>query len=177
MEPGFYESGTFAPEAFTYPASCHVCEVEVDPETGEVRLAGYVVVDDVGTVINPLTLKGQVHGGVAQGVGQALMERVVYDPESGQLLSASFMDYCMPRADDLCAIEVGANPMPTPLNPLGAKGAGEAGTVGALPVVISAVIDALAPLGVRSLDMPATHERVWRAIREGSRGVSSSPTA
>ncbi len=166
MEPGFYETGTFAPEAFTYPASCHVCEVEVDPETGEVTLTGYVVVDDVGTVINPLTLKGQVHGGVAQGVGQALMERVVYDPESGQLLSASFMDYCMPRADDLCAIEVGANPMPTPLNPLGAKGAGEAGTVGALPVVISAVIDALAPLGVRSLDMPATRERVWQAIRE-----------
>jgi carbon-monoxide dehydrogenase large subunit len=165
MEPGFYESGTFAPEAFTYPASCHVCEVEVDPETGEVALARYVVVDDVGTVINPLTLKGQVHGGVAQGVGQALMERVVYDPESGQLLSASFMDYCMPRADDLCAIEVGSNPVPTPLNPLGAKGAGEAGTVGALPVAINAVIDALAPLGVRSLDMPATRERVWRAIR------------
>jgi carbon-monoxide dehydrogenase large subunit len=116
-------------------------------------------------VINPLTLKGQVHGGVAQGVGQALMERVAYDPESGQLLSASFMDYCMPRADDLCAIEVGSNPMPTPLNPLGAKGAGEAGTVGALPVVISAVIDALAPLGVASLDMPASRERVWRAIR------------
>jgi carbon-monoxide dehydrogenase large subunit len=165
MEPGFYESGTFAPEAFTYPASCHVCEVEVDPETGEVRLVRYAVVDDVGTVINPLTLKGQVHGGVAQGVGQALMERVVYDPESGQLLSASFMDYCMPRADDLCAIEVGSNPVPTPLNPLGAKGAGEAGTVGALPVVISAVLDALAPLGVASLDMPASRERVWRAIR------------
>ncbi len=174
MEPGFYESGTFAPEAFTYPASCHVCEVEVDPETGEVTLAGYVVVDDVGTVINPLTLKGQVHGGVAQGVGQALMERVVYDRESGQLLSASFMDYCMPRADDLCAIEVGSNPAPTPLNPLGAKGAGEAGTVGALPVVINAVLDALAPLGVRSLDMPATRERVWRAIRAGSRGGSTT---
>jgi carbon-monoxide dehydrogenase large subunit len=165
VEPGLYESGTYAPEAFTYPASCHVCEVEVDPETGEVRLVGYVVVDDVGTVINPLTLKGQVHGGVAQGVGQALMEQVAYDPESGQLLSASFMDYCMPRADDLCAIEVGANPMPTPLNPLGAKGAGEAGTVGALPVVISAVLDALAPVGVTALDMPASRERVWRAIR------------
>jgi carbon-monoxide dehydrogenase large subunit len=165
MEPGLYESGTFAPEAFTYPASCHVCEVEVDPETGEARLVRYVVVDDVGTVINPLTLKGQVHGGVAQGVGQALMERVAYDPESGQLLSASFMDYCMPRADDLCAIEVGSNPVPTPLNPLGAKGAGEAGTVGALPVVVSAVIDALAPLGVASLDMPASRERVWQAIR------------
>jgi carbon-monoxide dehydrogenase large subunit len=168
MEPGLYESGTFAPTAFTYPASCHVCEVEVDPETGAVALVDYVVVDDVGTVINPLTLKGQIHGGVAQGVGQALMEQVAYDAESGQLLSASFMDYCMPRADDLCAIEVGSNPAPTPLNPLGAKGAGEAGTVGALPVVISAVLDALAPLGVRTLDMPATRERVWRAIRDAT---------
>src|SRR5215831_10843178 len=177
VEPGFYETGTYAPTAFTYPASCHVCEVEVDPETGEVRLAAYVVVDDVGTVINPLTLKGQVHGGVAQGAGQALMEQIVYDRESGQLLSASFMDYCMPRADDLCAFEVGANPTPTPLNLLGAKGAGEAGTVGALPVVINAVLDALAPTGVRALDMPASRERVWRALRDGSRGVSSSSTA
>ena len=170
VEPGFYETGTYAPTAFTYPASCHVCEVEVDPETGEVRLAAYIVVDDVGTVINPLTLKGQVHGGVAQGAGQALMEQIVYDRESGQLLSASFMDYCMPRADDLCAFEVGANPTPTPLNLLGAKGAGEAGTVGALPVVINAVLDALAPTGVRALDMPASRERVWRALRDGSRG-------
>ena len=145
----------------------------MDPETGEVALAGYVVVDDVGTVINPLTLKGQVHGGVAQGVGQALMERIVYDPESGQLLSASFMDYCMPRADDLCAIEVGANPMPTPLNPLGAKGAGEAGTVGALPVVMSAVIDALAPLGVRVTATPLAAWRVREAIEAARRRTSS----
>jgi carbon-monoxide dehydrogenase large subunit len=168
LEPGFYESGTFSPTAFTYPNSCHVCEVEIDPETGEVALLGYVVVDDVGTVVNPLTLKGQIHGGVAQGVGQVLMERIVYERDSGQLLSASFMDYCMPRADDLCAIEVGSNPMPTPLNPLGAKGAGEAGTVGALPAVMNAVIDALAAVGVRDLDMPATKERVWRAIRAAS---------
>ena len=168
VEPGFYESGTFAPTAFTYPESCHVCEVEIDPETGETALVAYTVVDDVGTVINPLTLKGQIHGGVAQGVGQALMEQVVYDPESGQLLSASFMDYCMPRADDLCAIEVTANPAPTPLNPLGAKGAGEAGNVGALPAVVNAVVDALAQAGAPSLDMPTSRERVWRVLQGAS---------
>jgi carbon-monoxide dehydrogenase large subunit len=140
--------------------------VEVDPETGDVELVSYVIVDDVGTVINPLTLKGQIHGGVAQGVGQALMEQVVYDRESGQLLTASFMDYAMPRADTLCDMHIESNPVPTRLNPLGAKGAGEAGTVGALPAVMNAVLDAIAPLGVRHLDMPATSERVWRAIEE-----------
>jgi carbon-monoxide dehydrogenase large subunit len=142
--------------------------VEIDPETGEATLVGYTVVDDVGTVINPLTLKGQIHGGVAQGVGQALMEQVVYDAESGQLLSASFMDYCMPRAEDLCAIEVTANPAPTPLNPLGAKGAGEAGNVGALPAVVNAVVDALAQAGAPSLDMPTSRERVWRVLQGAS---------
>jgi carbon-monoxide dehydrogenase large subunit len=120
----------------------------------------------VGTVINPVTLKGQIHGGVAQGVGQALMEEVVYDQESGQLLTASFMDYAMPRADTFCDIAIKSNPVPTKLNPMGAKGAGEAGTVGALPVVINAVMSALAPLGVRDFDMPATSERVWRAIQD-----------
>ena len=151
--------------AFNFPNGCHVCEVEVDPDTGSVQLASYNVVDDVGTVINPITLKGQIHGGVAQGVGQALMEQVVYDPESGQLLTATFMDYAMPRAEDLPDMHVESNPVPTKLNPLGAKGAGEAGTVGALPVVISAVNDALAPLGVRDLDMPATSARVWEALQ------------
>jgi carbon-monoxide dehydrogenase large subunit len=143
--------------------------VEVDPDTGAVQLVSYVIVDDVGTVINPVTLKGQIHGGVAQGVGQALMEQVVYEPESGQLLTATFMDYAMPRADDFPDMHVESNPVPTKLNPLGAKGAGEAGTVGALPVVINAVIDALAPLGVRTLEMPASPERVWRAIQEAKR--------
>ena len=169
VEPGFYDSGTYSPEAITYPNGCHVCEVEIDPETGTTALIAYTVVDDVGTVINPLTLKGQIHGGVAQGAGQALMERIVYDPESGQPLSASFMDYCMPRADDLCAIEVTSNPAPTPLNPLGVKGAGEAGNVGALPAVMNAVLDALAQAGVTRLDMPASTERVWRALREAGR--------
>jgi carbon-monoxide dehydrogenase large subunit len=165
VEPGFYETGTFSPPADTYPNGCHVCEVEIDAETGEVALVRYAVVDDVGTVINPLTLKGQIHGGIAQGVGQALMEQVVYDPESGQLLTSSFMEYGMPRADTFCDIAVASNTVPTKLNPLGAKGAGEAGTVGALPVVMNAVLDALATVGVRDFDMPATSDRVWHAIQ------------
>jgi aerobic carbon-monoxide dehydrogenase large subunit len=165
VEPGLYETGTFAPKQDTWPNGCHVCEVDIDPETGAVTLVNYVVVDDVGTVINPLTLKGQIHGGVAQGVGQALMEQVVYERDSGQLLTTSFMEYAMPRADTLCDMAITSNPVPTALNPLGAKGAGEAGTVGALPAVINAVVDALAPLGVRELDMPATGERVWQAIQ------------
>ncbi len=165
LEGGFYETGTFAPKSDTFPNGCHICEVEIDPETGAVEVVGYTVVDDVGTVINPVTLKGQIHGGVAQGLGQALMEEVAYDPRSGQLLSGSLMDYAMPRADSLCAMQVASRPVPTRLNPLGAKGAGEAGTVGALPAVMNAVIDALAAHGGGSLDMPATSEKVWRAIR------------
>jgi carbon-monoxide dehydrogenase large subunit len=166
MEPGLFEHATYAPERATFPNGCHVCEVEVDPETGEVRLVGYVVVDDVGTVINPVTLKGQVHGGLAQGIGQILMEQVAYDHQSGQLLSASLMDYAMPRADVMCNIDVHENPVPTKTNPLGAKGAGEAGCVGALPAVMLAIMNALEPLGVRELDMPATSERVWEAIQK-----------
>jgi carbon-monoxide dehydrogenase large subunit len=169
LEPGLYETGTFVPKQDTWPNGCHVAEVEVDPDTGAVELVGYVVVDDVGTIVNPLTLEGQIHGGVAQGAGQALMEEVEYDRESGQLLTASFMEYAMPRADTFPEMVVGSNPVPTELNPLGAKGAGEAGTVGALPVVMNAVMDALAPLGVRHLDMPATPERVWCAIQEAPR--------
>ena len=169
LEPGLYESGTFSPENHTFPNGCHVCEVEIDPDTGVVDVVRYTVVDDVGTVINPLTLKGQIHGGVAQGLSQVLFERIEYDPESGQLLTGSFMDYCMPRADDVCSMEVGSNPVPTKLNPLGVKGAGEAGTVGALPAVMNAIMDALAPLGVKEFDMPATSDRVWRLIRQAQR--------
>ena len=165
MEPGLFENGTFSPEAETFPNSCHVCEVEIDPDTGVVVLASYSVVDDVGTVINPLTLKGQVHGGLVQGISQILMEQVVYDPESGQLITGSFMDYAMPRAGDMCSFEVGSNPVPTQRNPLGAKGAGEAGTVGALAAVMNAILDSLSPLGITEMEMPATSERVWRAIR------------
>jgi carbon-monoxide dehydrogenase large subunit len=163
-EVGLFENATFVGSKETWPNGCHVCEVEVDPETGAVRLDRYAVVDDVGTVINPIGLKGQIHGGVAQGVGQILMEQVVWDRKSGQLLTASFNDYAMPRADTLPGMEVKSNPVPTKFNPLGAKGAGEAGTVGAMPVVMNAVMDALAELGVTALDMPATSDRVWAAI-------------
>jgi carbon-monoxide dehydrogenase large subunit len=156
------ERASFAPAQETFPNSCHVCEVEVDPETGAIALAGYAVVDDVGTVLNPLTLKGQVHGGVVQGLAQVLMERMAYDPESGQLLTASFMDYALPRAGDLIPMLVAGHPVPTALNPLGVKGAGEAGTVGALAACMNAILDAL---GVEALDMPATPEAVWRALR------------
>ena len=165
FEGGLYETGTFAPDDNTYPNGCHVCEVEIDPDTGALEIVRYVVIDDVGTVVNPLGLKGQIHGGVAQGLGQALMEEVVYDRESGQNLSGSFMDYAMPRADTMPYMEITSNPVPTQRNPLGAKGAGEAGTVGALPAIVNAVIDALSPLGVKSLDMPATSHRIWQAIR------------
>jgi carbon-monoxide dehydrogenase large subunit len=166
MEPGLYEHATYAPTLNTFPNGCHVCEVEIDPDTGEVALQSYLVVDDVGTVINPLTLAGQIHGGVAQGLGQILMEQVVYEPDSGQLLTASFMDYCMPRADNMCSMRIVSNPVPTEGNPLGAKGAGEAGCVGAMPAVMNAIMHALEPLGVRELDMPATSDRIWRAIRD-----------
>jgi carbon-monoxide dehydrogenase large subunit len=165
LEPGLYETATYIPETLTFPNGCHACEVEVDRDTGHVKVVSYAVVDDVGTVINALTLKGQVHGGIAQGLGQALMEHMVYDRESGQLSSGSFMDYCMPRADDLPALEVKAHAVPTKMNPLGVKGAGEAGTVGGLPTVMNAVIDALSPLGIAHLEMPLTSERVWRALK------------
>ncbi|WP_270938083.1 xanthine dehydrogenase family protein molybdopterin-binding subunit [Falsiroseomonas oryzae] len=159
-DAGLAAQAAVTPGSETFPNGCHICEVEVDPETGAVRLDRYTVVDDVGTVVNPLLLKGQIQGGVAQGAGQALMEEIRYD-EAGQMLTASFMDYAMPRAADLPFVQVLSNPQPTAGNPLGAKGAGEAGTVGALPVVISAVCDAI---GVPHLDMPATPERVWRAL-------------
>ena len=155
--------GSFAAEPPSYPNGCHVCELEVDPETGAVQLDRYVAVDDVGRVINPLIVDGQIHGGLAQGIGQALLERVAYDAD-GQLLTGSFADYAMPRADDLPSFAIGLNEVPARTNPLGVKGTGEAGCVGAPPAVINAVLDALRPLGVADLDMPATPERVWHAI-------------
>jgi carbon-monoxide dehydrogenase large subunit len=161
IEPGLFESATFSPAQETFPNGTHVCEVEVDPETGVLSLERYTVVDDVGTEINPLTLQGQVVGGIVQGLGQVLMEQIVYDAE-GQLLTGSFMDYAMPRAGDICDFKVGHNAVPTKLNPLGAKGAGEAGTVGALAAAMNAIVDAL---GTADIEMPATPERVWRAIQ------------
>jgi carbon-monoxide dehydrogenase large subunit len=134
----------------------------------------YLVVDDVGTMINPAGVKGQIHGGVAQGLGQALMEQVIYERESGQLLTGSFMDYAMPRANDLPHIRVENNAVPTLLNPMGAKGAGEAGTVGAIPAIMNAVIDALAPAGVKTIDMPATSEKIWQALRQAKEKTTLS---
>ncbi len=165
MEPGLDETGDFTYPVPTFPNGAHVCEVEVDEDTGRVAITRYTVVDDFGKVINPLLVAGQVHGGIAQGAGQALFEHAVYDEESGQLLAGSFMDYCMPRADDLPFIDFRYNEIPCQTNPLGAKGAGEAGTLGALPAVINAIVDALSPLGVTHIDMPATPERVWRTIQ------------
>jgi len=169
MEPGLYEIATFNPTKANFPNGCHICELEIAPETGTVEIVRYTVVDDVGFEINPLLVKGQIHGGIAQGLGQALMENLIYDEESGQLLTGSFMDYGMPRADDLCAFDVEGRPVPTATNPLGVKGAGECGTVGALAAVMNAVNDALAPLGIRHLEMPATPERLWRAICDAGR--------
>jgi carbon-monoxide dehydrogenase large subunit len=164
MEAGLAAMGSFTPDNDTFPSSCHVCEVEIDPETGVSTLASYLVVDDVGTVINPKTLEGQLHGGIVQGLGQVFMERVAYDRETGQLINAYLTDYTLPRADDVCNFTVKSNPHPSPLNPLGAKGAGEAGTVGALSAAMNAVLDALSQVGVRDFDMPATPDRVWAAI-------------
>jgi carbon-monoxide dehydrogenase large subunit len=165
MEPGFSETAAFTPPAVTFPNGCQICEVEIDPETGVVRIVRHTVIDDVGRMVNPMLVKGQIHGGVVQGLGQALVEDLVYD-ETAQMLAGSFMDYAMPRADDVPFFEVDSHEVPTQVNPLGAKGVGEAGTVGALPALVNAVNDALAPLGVRHLDMPMTPTRVWRAIRD-----------
>ncbi len=166
--PGLNGAGSFAPETHTFPNGCHICEIEIDPETGAAKIATYTVVDDFGTVLNPLLLEGQVHGGVGQGISQALHELCHYD-ENGQLISGSFMDYCLPRASDLP--DIGFNyyeGAPCASNPLGMKGAGEAGAVGAPQAVIHAVLDALAESGVEAIDMPATPQAIWRALHEAA---------
>jgi carbon-monoxide dehydrogenase large subunit len=173
IEPGFAESGHFTPPQPTFPNGCHACEVEVEPETGLIHIVRYVVVDDFGTVVNPLLLCGQVQGGVAQGIGQAMLERCVFDPETGQLLTGTLTDYCLPRAEDLPAIEFAYNVVPCRTNPLGIKGAGEAGAIGAPPALVNAVVDALSPLGIDHLDMPLTPERVWRAIRAAKKSAAA----
>jgi len=165
MDLGLIASATFSCKEQNFPNGCHICELEIDAETGELEILRYSVVDDVGTVLNPLLLEGQICGGIAQGVGQVLMEDIRFDPASGQLLTGSFMDYAMPRASDLSAIHCDSNPVPTKTNPLGVKGAGEAGNVGALPAVANALVDALSPLGIRHIEMPATPERLWRTIQ------------
>ena len=149
----------------SYPYGAHVCEVEVDPDTGSVKVITYVAVDDVGRAVNPLIIHGQVHGGIAQGVGQALLEHAHYDPESGQMLAGSFMDYAMPRASDLPSYITELSEVPSSTHPLGIRPAGEGGTVPALAVVINAVVDALWDFGVRHVEMPATPQKVWQAIQ------------
>ncbi len=168
LEPGLYETATYDPKAPNYPNGCQIVEVEIEPDTGFVEVVKYTVVDDVGFEINPMCVHGQIHGGVAQGLGQALMEQIVYD-DQGQLVTGTFMDYAMPKARHLPPIDTGSRPTFTHTNPLGIKGAGEGGTVGALPAVMNAVNDALAPLGVRHLEMPCTPERVWRAIQDAQK--------
>src|SRR5229473_6759158 len=162
---GLQGAGAFSSDTPSFPNGCHICELEIDPDTGEVALDRYTVVDDVGTVINPLLAKGQIQGGVAQGAGQALIEDVVYDRDSGQLLTGTLMDYGIPRADMVPAIVIDFSPVPSTTNPLGVKGVGEGGTVAGTPTVMNAILDALAPLGVTDLAMPATPERIWRAMR------------
>jgi carbon-monoxide dehydrogenase large subunit len=166
VEPGLDETAFYDPKNFTFPAGCHVCEVEIDERTGVVDVVGLVAVDDVGRVINPLIVEGQVHGGLTQGIGQALLEQCVYEPETGQLLSGSLLDYAMPRADDVPSYAVSTKETLCPHNGLGVKGVGEVGAIGSPPAVINAVLDALAPLGVKQLEMPATPQRVWRAMRD-----------
>ena len=156
-------------DLITFPNGCHIAEVEIDPETGAVTLERYTAVDDFGTLINPMLTIGQVQGGVAQGIGQAMLEHTVYDPESGQMLSGSFMDYALPRAEDLPDFDITLTGVPTNANPLGVKGSGQAGAMAAPQAIIAAVLDALAPLGVTHIDMPATPERVWRAIQGAAR--------
>jgi carbon-monoxide dehydrogenase large subunit len=165
MEPGLIEKAIYSGKVAAYPNGVHVCELEIDEDTGTVEIVNYNVVDDVGTVINPLLLHGQIDGGIAQGVGQILMEDIKFDAE-GQILTGSFMDYAMPRATDLTAFHVESNPVPTKTNPLGVKGAGEAGCVGAMPAVANALVDALSVLGINHIEMPATPEVIWRTIRE-----------
>jgi aerobic carbon-monoxide dehydrogenase large subunit len=168
LEPGLEETAFYDPVNFTYPGGCHVAEVEIDPETGVTRLVAYTAVDDVGTVLNPMIVEGQVHGGVVQGVGQALYEDCVYDTASGQLLSGSFMDYCMPRADDLPIIASATQKTLCTHNPIGVKGCGETGTIASPATVMNAVIDALSAYGIAHVDMPASPQRIWQAIQAAS---------
>ena len=172
VEPGLDETAFYDPANFTYPAGCHIAEVEIDPETGVTTLINFVAADDVGRVINPMIVEGQVQGGVAQGVGQALLEQCVYDDASGQLVTGSYMDYCMPRADDLPNVHVDTVVTACTHNELGVKGCGEVGAIGSPPAVINAIVDALSSLGVRHIDMPASPRRVWEMIRSADNSAA-----
>jgi carbon-monoxide dehydrogenase large subunit len=166
LEPGLSDEAFFEPTNNTYPFGCHIAMLEIDRETGEPRLLKLVAVDDAGHLINPLIVEGQIHGGLAQGIGQALIEEAVYN-ESGQLVTGSFMDYALPRAGDFPRFELRSTVTPTPVNPLGAKGVGEAGTLGSTPCVVNAAVDALAEFGVKHVDMMLRPEKLWRLIHGG----------
>ena len=165
LEPGLDETAFYDPTNFTFPAGTYICEVEIDPATGVVRVDRFAACDDFGTIINPMIVEGQVHGGIVQGLGQALIENCVYDKESGQLLTGSFMDYAMPRAADFPEFKLATVCTPCTHNPLGTKGCGEAGAIGSPPALINAVLDALRETGVKEFDMPASSNRVWDAIQ------------
>jgi carbon-monoxide dehydrogenase large subunit len=170
MSPGLDADAYNDSDVFTFPNGCHVAEIEIDPETGVVTLERYAAIDDYGRLINPMLTVGQVRGGLAQGIGQALLEHTVYDEQSGQLLSGSLMDYALPRADDLPPFDITLAELPTAVNPLGVKGAGQAGCIAAPQTIVNAILDALSPLGIEHIDMPATPERVWRAIQSARQG-------
>jgi len=169
VTPGLEESFFYDPTNNVFPFGCHICVVEVDRDSGEVQIRRYVAVDDCGKVINPMLVDGQLHGGIAQGIAQALYEEAVYD-ENGQLLTGTMMDYAIPKASDLPSYELARTETPSPHNPLGVKGIGEAGTIASSPAVVNAVMDALAPLGIKHLDMPLKPEKVWQAIQGATRG-------
>jgi carbon-monoxide dehydrogenase large subunit len=165
MRPGLAAESQFEPANFTFPFGTHICVVEVEPQTGGIDIKKYVAVDDCGKVINPLLVDGQIQGGIVQGLGQALFEEVIYD-ENGQLLTGSLMDYALPRAADLPRLNLSRTETPTPVNPLGIKGIGEAGTIGSTPAIVSAVVDALAPFGATHIDMPLTPQKIWSLCQE-----------
>ena len=171
--PGLSGEADTALDAITFPNGCHVAEVEIDRDTGEIAVTRYLAVDDYGTLINPLLTEGQLQGGIVQGIGQAILEHTGYDQDSGQLLTGSFMDYGLPRATDVPDISVVFNGVPSSSNPLGVKGVGQAGAIGAPPAIVNAVMDALAPLGILHLDMPITPARIWRAIREAETAMET----
>jgi aerobic carbon-monoxide dehydrogenase large subunit len=172
MEPGLSATAFYEPKNFTFPFGTHIAVVDIDPETGEIHFQRYIAVDDCGKQINPMLVAGQVHGGIVQSIGQAMFEEVVYD-ETGQLVTGTLMDYALPKAVMIPHLELDNTETPSPVNPLGAKGVGEAGTIGATPAIVAAIVDALSPYGVRHIDMPIKPEVVWQLIKSGPKKTSA----